>query len=252
LDLSKQYTLLSNIVSGALKDAQDLVKVVNGAVATFDAVGDLGMDDIVAKVLAGKMRSVDELGGALKAAKNLPTIFDNMEKKIPQLQGVIKQTVDKGPKFVASLQTIFQKNWLSDYKGDAATAEKISKQVFQIQTLLAKMVPQATQIYADATFLADSLGSVASTGKLGTVAVSVASYQSWTTGFFDMPCLTTGKQTFEIGPFKQTVPYPKVSYGDQVTNLLMSSSTVVHSATSYHSRIVTFLISKLPWHRTLL
>jgi hypothetical protein len=212
LDLSKQVSQVQSIIGSAVSDAKAIVTLIKATETAFDTVGDLGVDAILQKVISGQFRSMEELAGAMKAAQRLPGVLDDLQDKIPQLQKVVSTIGDKGPQFINSLSTLLQRNWLGDYRGDAATAARLNQGVGQVQQMFAEWIPQATEFYSSITYLTDSIGSVASTGRIGKVDVQVASYQRWTKGWFDMPCLTTGKITFNLAGFKSTVPYPKVSW----------------------------------------
>jgi hypothetical protein len=46
-------------------------------------------------------------------------------------------------------------------------------------------------------------------GVNGDLEMKVASYQRWTRVSLDMPCLTTGKLTYNLGGYSKSVTYPK-------------------------------------------
>ena len=228
MDMSKQIASLNGIISQTQKDAQQATKTITDAVQLFEDVSDLGIDSIIQLIKDGKLNSIAQLAGNLKAAQQLPKVIDTLQDNLAKLPELVAQVAQRGPAFADSLQTLFTRNWISDYAGDEASANRISEGMFNAQKLLAGMIPQATQLWSSVEWLTNSVGAVAGGGKVG-VDVQVASYQRWTTGWFDMPCLTTGKYTFRAAGFSSTVNYPKVS---RPVIACVNGSIRAHSAAS--------------------
>jgi hypothetical protein len=204
---------LNAIVKSASASAKQIGTVIAAGSDAIDAVSDLGVAGLVKKVQDGSFRKIEELAGALKAAQHMPQIIGDIQKQSGQLSTVVAELQAKGPQFVDSVQKIVGQNWLSNYdKTDAAAADRLTKQVQQVQSLMARLVPQATQLFSSATFLIDSLGSVSVQRDLDMqLDLGVASYQRQTSGWFHMPCLKTGSLPYNLFGFKGSVDYPKVS-----------------------------------------
>ncbi|GHJ86562.1 hypothetical protein NliqN6_2964 [Naganishia liquefaciens] len=211
LDVAKQIAQLDAIVKSASTSVREIGTVISAGSDAIDAVSDLGVAEIVQKVEDGSFRKIEELAGALKAAQHLPQIISDIQKQSGQLTTVVSELQAKGPQFVDSVQKIVGQNWLENYdKADAAAADRLSKQVQQVQNLMTRLVPQATQLYASATFLIDSLSSVSVQRDLDVqLDLGVASYQRQTSGWFHMPCLTTGTLSYNLFGFKGSIDYPK-------------------------------------------
>lgn len=207
--MSKQIAALNGIIAQTQKDAQKATQTITDAVQLFEDVSDLGMDSVIQLIAEGKLNSIARLAGSLKAAQQLPRVIDTLQDNLVKVPELVSQVAQRGPAFVDSLQTLFTRNWIQDYAGDEASAEKISQGLFEAQRLLSGMIPQATQLWSSVEWLSNSIGAVVEGGRVG-VDVRVASYQRWTKGWFDMPCLTTGKVTFSVAGFSQSVKYPKV------------------------------------------
>ncbi|KAJ9112503.1 hypothetical protein QFC22_006250 [Naganishia vaughanmartiniae] len=209
--LAKQIAELNTIVTSATTSLHQIGDVIHAGSDAIDAVSDLGLSAIVQKVQEGSFRNLAELAGALKAAQHLPDIIKNVQQQGNGVLNVVNELKNKGPQFVDSVQKIVGQNWLADYQGsDAAAAQRLTQQVQKIQDLMMSLVPHATQLWAQATFLVDSLGSVSAARDLDVqLDLGLASYQRYTKGWFYMPCLTTGKQPYNLFGFKGSVDYPK-------------------------------------------
>ncbi|KAG7528217.1 hypothetical protein FFLO_06332 [Filobasidium floriforme] len=208
LDMSKQIAALNGIIAQTQKGAHKATQTITDAVQLFEDVSDLGIDSVIQLIVEGKLNSIGQLAESLKAAQQLPRIIDTLQDNLIKVPELVGQVAQRGPPFVDSLQTLFTRNWIQDYAGDEASAEKISHGLFEAQRLLSGMIPQATQLWSSVEWLSNSVGAVDDGGRVG-VDVRVASYQRWTKGWFDMPCLTTGKVTFSVAGFSQSVKYPK-------------------------------------------
>lgn len=213
ISVAKQIAQLDAIVKSASTSARQIGTIIAAGSEAIDAVSDLGVAQIVQKVQDGSFRKIEELAGALKAAQHMPQIISDIQKQGDQLGKVVTELQTKGPNFVDSVQKIVGQNWLSNYdKTDAAAADRLTKQVQQVQNLMARLVPQATQLFTSATFLIDSLSSVSVQRDLDVqLDLGVASYQRQTSGWFHMPCLTTGNWKYNVAGFKGSIDYPKVS-----------------------------------------
>ncbi|KAJ9114057.1 hypothetical protein QFC22_005877 [Naganishia vaughanmartiniae] len=211
LNVAKEIAQLNAIVKSASDSARQIGTVISAGADAIDAVSDLGVAGLVKKVQDGSFRKIEELAGALKAAQHMPQIIEDIQKQSGQLTTVVTELQAKAPRFVDSVQKIVGQNWLSNYdKTDAAAADRLTKQVQQVQTLIARLVPQATQLWTSASFLVDSLGSVSVERDLDVqLDLGVASYQRQTSGWFHMPCLTTGTLKYNLFGFKGSVDYPK-------------------------------------------
>jgi hypothetical protein len=207
--MSKQIAALNGIIAQTQKDAQKATQTITDAVQLFEDVSDLGIDSVIQLIAEGKLNSIAQLAGSLKAAQQLPRVIETLQDNLVKVPELVGQVGQRGPAFVDSLQTLFTRNWIQDYAGDEASAEKISQGLFEAQRLLSGMIPQAAQLWSSIEWLSNSVGAVVDGGRVG-VDVRVASYQRWTKGWFDMPCLTTGKVTFSVAGFSQSVKYPKV------------------------------------------
>lgn len=196
-----------------MADVQGVVDIVNGAVAAFDSLSDLGIDAIITKAANNQLRSIEDVTDGLKAVQRLPDIVNNLQDRLPELQKVYEEVAERGPAFFNQLQALLIDAWVENLPQAESSSTAARNGVIEIQKLLATLAPQANQIAESVSLLAGTFSSVTSTGRIGRIDAGVASYQNWISGWFAMPCLTTGKMRLEIPgtTFWTSVPYPKVS-----------------------------------------
>lgn len=198
--------------SGAVSDVKAVVDIVNAAVAAFDSLSDLGIDAIITKAINGELKGIEDVTDGLKAVQRLPDIVNNLQDRLPQLQKVYDEVAERGPDFFSQLQALLIDAWVENLPQAQSASSNVRNGMIDIQNLLVTLAPQANQIAESIALLSGTFSSVTSTGRVGRVDAGVASYQNWISGWFAMPCLTTGNIRLEIPgtTFWTKVPYPKV------------------------------------------
>jgi hypothetical protein len=99
---------------------------------------------------------------------------------------------------------------MGDFKGDPKTAQALTAQVQQVQQLIASFIPSATQAWTSVQTLSSAIGSVKGSANPGQLDLGVASYQRWTSGWFDFVCTGTQQQKYNLFGFKGSFGIPKV------------------------------------------
>lgn len=187
---------------------EQLAKVATTAIELFESFTDLGIEGIVKQVFAGKLRSVKELAEILKASQQLPKIFEDLQKTLPNVQTYVKKLQDSVPEFIKSIDDVVADSWFEDAQGDNQAAANAKEAVQQIQSLFKNNITtQASSIFDGVSSMVTSFQSIL-TGAPN-IEVRVASYQRWSTGKFVMPCLTTSQISLKLGGFSTKVDYPK-------------------------------------------
>lgn len=155
----------------------------------------------------------------LQAAKKLPSIIQDLQQTIPNVQKYIRQLGDLGPEFFNNIEDILAETWLADARGDLAAAEEAELAVQHIQTLFEEnVVSHVTSIADGITSIANSLQSILVSG-IPTIEARVASYQRWSKGHFAMPCVTTETVILSLGGYSMRTSYPKFYRCEQSYNI---------------------------------
>lgn len=211
-DLSDQLAQVQSTFAGAVSDVQGVVDIISGAVAAFDSLSDLGIAAIITKATNGELKGIQDVTDGLKAVQRLPDIVNSLQDRLPELQKVYEEVAERGPSFFGQLQALLSDAWVENLPQAQSSSTRARSGMIEIQNLLVTLAPQANQIAESVALLAGTFSSVTSTGRIGRVDAGVASYQNWISGWFAMPCLTTGKIRLEIPgtTFWTSVPYPKV------------------------------------------
>lgn len=212
-DLSEQVAQVQSTFAGAISDVQAVADIINGAVAAFDSLSDLGIDAIMTKAANNDLKGIEDVTSGLKAVQRLPDVIDNIQDRLPELQKTYESISERGPAFFAQLQAMLLDTWVENLPQAESSSNKAREGIIEIQNLFASFAPQANQIAESVALLSRTFSSVVSTGRIGRVDAGVASYQNWISGWFAMPCLTSGQIRLEIPgtTFWTSVTYPKVS-----------------------------------------
>jgi hypothetical protein len=201
---------LQHEITTAVKDSQELSKLVSEAIDAFDTLSNLGIAGIVDKVR--EIKSIEEVTNILPVAKRLPIIINELQKRLPNIQRNVKKLQDSGPNLARNINDILAESWLSDVKGDTVAAKAAEVAIQQIQAMFKDgILGNVFSLTARVSFLVTSLHSVFISGPPTIEGPHVASYQRWSDVSFDIPDQTIGKKILTVGAFSLKVDYPKFS-----------------------------------------
>ena len=201
---------LQHEITTAVKDSQELSKLVSEAIDAFDTLSDLGIAGIVEKVQ--KIKSIEEVTNILPVVNRLPIIINELQKTLPNIQRNVKKLQDCGPKLAQNINDILAESWLSDVKGDTVAAKAAEVAIQQIQAMFKDgILGNAFSLTARVSSLVTSLHSVFISGPPTIEGPYVASYQRSSDVSFDIPYQTIGKKILTVGSLSLKVDYPKFS-----------------------------------------
>ncbi|KAH6669590.1 hypothetical protein B0J14DRAFT_566335 [Halenospora varia] len=213
---SEAFISLKTELTTAIKNARDLYKIVNDAIAAFDVLSDLSLGAILEKVVTGKIKSIEQVAETLQSAKRLPVIVSQLQNTLPHVQKYAKQLQNTAPDFVSNIEGILEESWLVDARASRVAEQGAEKAVREIQDIFRnKVVAPVTSISKNVEKLTTSLQNMIQPGHVTVHVPAVASYQRWSAGHFAMPRLTTGRTTISLGGFKESIQYPKFYRDEQ-------------------------------------
>lgn len=165
--------------------------------------GDLSIQSIIDDIVAGG-DPLSGLASGLKAARHLPKLLTDLGKEGHAISTLVGTITTTGPRWSAAFEGAASAKWTSDAPAGAQHA------VTEIQDIISDLFSSATSILARIKAIEDSFAVVpALFERIPDVKPGIASYQRWSKGWFDLPCLTVEKQRIGIEGVGWTyVPVP--------------------------------------------